>query len=314
MTVAIGASGIIGIALEAVEGTYVAPTKFIPIRSESLQWTQDTVWRRVIKGHADIEGAADGNGRVEGDIEMEVFTDILPYLLQAARMDTTKTGAAAPFTYTFKPNHNATPNKTLSILVERNGQRFGYTGCVISSLSMSVDNGLLVCTMSILGRDEAAQGAAVAAFDEEEVIGAGSYDIRVPAGAGSADLSIDSFTFSVENGAEPQYRLNPTSPGARFISYGERSVQLDVERDFENRTEYDEFKALTAKAVSIRAASDPTHYVDIQMRSAIIDSYEVGLSGQGDLIRASVSYMGIYDPVTTESFQLEVSTDEDLTI
>ena len=34
---AIGASGILGIAPEAISGTYVAPTKFIPFDSESLK-------------------------------------------------------------------------------------------------------------------------------------------------------------------------------------------------------------------------------------------------------------------------------------
>jgi hypothetical protein len=43
MALDIGASGEVGLAFEATVGTYVAPTKFIPVRNESLKRVQDTV-------------------------------------------------------------------------------------------------------------------------------------------------------------------------------------------------------------------------------------------------------------------------------
>jgi hypothetical protein len=314
--VGIGAAGIVGVALETTEGTYLAPQKFIPVRSESLNWVQETVWRRPIRGVADVVGAAEGNARVEGDIEFEVFTDVLPYFLYAARGTITKTDTVgvAPFTYTFKPSHAATPTKTMSVYVERHGEVFAYLGCVIGSMSFTVDEGILVCTMSVLGRDENTQTASVAAYNEEDFIGAGMYDIRVPAAAVAADLTIDTFTLEMQNNPEPQYRLNPTSAGARYISYGEREVTLELERDFNSRAELAEFKALTSKAISIRAARSASRYVDFQMRAAIVDSYEVNLSGQGDLVRAGISYQGIYSETDTESLQIEVMTGEDIIV
>jgi hypothetical protein len=314
--VAIGASGVVGIAIEAVEGTYQAPTKFIPIRRESLNWVQETVWRRPIKGVADIVGAADGNGRVEGDIEMEVFTDVMPYFLRASRGELVQvTTGIAPdevHTYTFTPNHAATPPATLTILVERNEQVFAYLGCVVGSMEITVDEGLLVCTMSILGRDEEEQAAAVPTWDEEAIIGAGAYDIRIPANAASSDESLDTFSFTIDNGAEPQYRLNPDSSGARYISYGERAVTMTVDRDFTDRAEFAEFRALTAKAISVLATAETDRSVKIDMYAMIIDSFELELSGQGDLVRGSIQYQGIYSDADTASFEIEVKTGEDL--
>jgi hypothetical protein len=49
MTVGIAACGSIGIALEDVPGVYAAPTKFFPVLSESLQYQQETIWRRPIR-------------------------------------------------------------------------------------------------------------------------------------------------------------------------------------------------------------------------------------------------------------------------
>ena len=117
-----GAGGLLGVALETVAGTYLAPTDFVPIKSESIHYMQETVWRRPIRQTASIYGSSDGNARVEGDISMEAYEDIVAVFLHAARTTVAKTGTASPgFTYTFKGTALAVPTKTMSITVVRNG-------------------------------------------------------------------------------------------------------------------------------------------------------------------------------------------------
>jgi hypothetical protein len=48
------------------------------------------------------------------------------------------------------------------------------------------------------------------------------------------------------------------------------------------------------------------------MPAAIKDTYEVGLSGQGDLIRASVAYNGVLDS-TGNAYTITVKTQQDIT-
>src|ERR1700712_2562342 len=122
-----GAQGFMGIALETTPGTYQAPTLYVPIESEGLNYMQDTVWRRPIRQSADIIGAVDGNSRVEGDISGEAFEDVVATFLRAARTTFTKAGTTPNFTYTIVGSPNAVPAKTLSITVIRNGIPFGYT-------------------------------------------------------------------------------------------------------------------------------------------------------------------------------------------
>ena len=314
MPAGIGAAGILGVAREATPGTYVAPEKFIPIRSESLAYAQETVFTRPIRGVADIVHAVPGNATVEGDIEFEVTHDNLPWFLYGMRGSVAKAGAG-PYTYTYTPGvmgQKSGADSHLSISVERNGEVFGYTKCVIGKLMITVDNGILVATASVLAQEEASQSALVPTWPTNAPYGAGQYVIEIPTATQVYD--VDTFEFTVDDSPEHQYRLRDNGRGAQYTKFGERTTELSVERDFEDRTDYDAFKALTAQAIHFRAESATGDHFDLVMHSAIKDTYEIGLSGQGDLVRASVTYQGIYNEAQSEPFVIECSSNtEDIT-
>jgi tail tube protein len=309
MTVGIGASGILGLALETTAGTYEAPTKYVPINNESLAWQQDTTWRRPIRQSAGVIGAVAGRGHVEGGIEMEALEDVIPYFLYAARTSIVKSGSSPNFTYTVTPTAAAVPTKTMSVTVVRNGVVFGYVGLVVSTFTFSVDNDMLQFNVELQGTLEDDESAPTPTWPTTIPFGHGQYTIQIP--TASQVFDCDGFEFTVENNAEVQYRLKNT-PGAQFVSYGERSVNLSTERDFESRTEYDAFKALTAQAITVIASKGANNSVQIDVPVAIKDSYEVGLSGQGDLLRASVAWQGVID-ASGEDYQIVVKTQEDIT-
>jgi len=307
-----GAGGFLGVALETTSGTYLAPTKFVPIQNESLKFIQETIYRRPIRASADVIGAVDGNARVEGDISMEAFEDIVALFLHAARTTVNKTGTAS-FTYTFKGAAIAVPAKTMSITVVRNGQVFGYTGCVVGGFGFSIQDGLLMFNTTILGRDEASQSLPSATWGsgiQALPYGAGKYKLEIPTSTQVFDT--DNFEFTVDDSAEAQYRLKDTGRGAQFVSFGERTVGLTVERDFENRTDYDAFKELTAQSITLTATKGANNSIGLVMGAAVKDTYEVGLSGQGDLIRAAVAYQAPIDG-SGDAYSIIVKTQLDIT-
>jgi hypothetical protein len=307
----IGGGGFLGVALETTPGTYVAPTKFVPINSESVQYMQETIWRRPIRQSVDIVGAVDGDVHVEGDIEMEAFEDVVALMLHAARTSVVKSGSSPNFTYAFKGSAAAVPSETLSITIVRNGEVFGYTGCVLSSFSFSIEDGQLMFNCSILGRDEAEQSAPTPTWATTQTpFGAGKYSIEIPTATPVTDT--DNFEFEVDDNGEPQFRLKNTGRGAQFIAYGERDVTMSVERDFENRDDYDAFKALTAQSITLTASKGANNSISLLMPASIKDEYELGLEGQGDLIRASVSYNAVID-ATGNAYTITVKTQEDIT-
>ena len=292
-----------------VPGTYTAPTKFFPIMSESLQHQQATNFRRPIRKTADIVGAVAGDVHTEGDIEMEALEDVVIWFLYATRSAIIKTGTTN-YSYACTPTPAAIPTRTLSITVERNGVIFGYTGCVVGSFKFSVDNGTLMFSVSVVGQDEATQSLPTPSFSTTVPFGAGQYNIQVPTATQVFDM--DTFEWTCEDNATPQFRMKDTGRGAQFINFGERNLSLSCERDFLNKTDYDLYKALTSQSITLVASKGANNSITLLNAVAFKDSYELNLSGQGDLIRATINYQLAIDG-SGNSYNITVKTQENIT-
>lgn len=288
-------------------GTYTAPTKFFPFNTESLKFDQATVWRRPIRQSVDVVGAVPGNVHINGDVEMEAMEDIVVYFLLASRVSASKTGTTDKV-YTFDPTPNATPALSLSLTVVRNNEVFGYTGCVVSSFTFTPSDGLLMFNVSIIGSDETEQAAPSPVYTTTTPIGAGQYEVNI---ASTQVFDTDTFEFTINDNAEPQFRLKNTGRGAQYVKFGERESTITMERDFFNRDDYDAFKALTSQAIYIKGARSATNYIKAIAPVSIKNTYEVGLSGQGDLVRASIEYMNVID-ASGNSYTVEVGTQENI--
>jgi hypothetical protein len=287
---------------------YVAPTKYTPIINETLKYQQANVYRRPIRKSADVIGTVAGNSHTEGDIEMEALEDVLIYFLYASRTAIVKTGSGN-YSYAVTPTAAAIPLRTLSITVERNGVIFGYTGCVVGNFKFSITDGVLMFSVGIVGSDEATQSTPTPSFPTTVPYGAGQYSIELP--TATPVLDTDTFEWTCEDNAEAQFRLKSTGRAAQFISYGERNLSLTLERDFMTRTDYDLFKAVTAQSVTLTASKGANNSISLLTAAAIKDTYEVGLSGEGDLVRASLAYQIPIDG-SGNSYNITVKTQESI--
>jgi hypothetical protein len=305
----IGAAGIVGFAFEVTPGTYVAPAKYIPINSESLTYGGEPQYRRPIRATADVVWAVPGNVQVGGDIQMDFLDDVAPYFMYIARTSIVKSGSNPNFIYTITPTAAAIPARTASITVVRNGIVFGYTGCIVSSFRYTINDGVLGLAVTILGREEATQSAPTPTWPTSTPYGAGQYVIEVPTGTTVTDS--DQFEFSVEDNATPQFRLKNTGRGQAFNNYGERTTGLTIARDFLTKADYDAFKAVTSQSVTLTATKSANNNISMLIPAALKNSYEVGLSGQGDLLRANINYTGIQ--ATPAAYQIVIKTQEDIT-
>jgi hypothetical protein len=306
----IGAGGIMGVALETTAGTYVAPTKFIPFLSESLTFQEETQWRRPIRESADVIGAVAGDEHAEGDIEMEALEDCVIYFLYAARTSIIKTGTTN-LTYAVTGTSAAIPTETLSITIVRSGEVFAYTGVTVGSFKFNINNGMLQFGCSVVARQEATQSLPVPTWPTTVPFGAGQYIIEVPTGSTVEDT--DTFEWTVEDNAEPQFRLKNTGRGASFVSYGERDVTWTMARDFTSRADYDLFKSVTSQSVTLTATKGVNNSIAMLTPVSYKETYEVGLSGQGDLVRANIGYRGTING-SGNAYTLTLKTQEDVTV
>lgn len=311
MTVGLGAAGSLGFGFEALAavGTYVVPTKFIPIEEESLMFNQPITKRRPIQGVVDPVDSKLGAGHVEGSIKMAAYHDSVPYFLYIARTGVTKTGAG-PYTYTCLGSHVAQGPYSASLTVVRNGVVFGYTGCYVTSQDWSVEEGILMVEFGILGFDETTQSAPSESYDSlGNEFQAGQYTIEY---ADTATATIDTIGISIDDNGQAVDRLSSTS-GADLIHFGERTTTVSVDRDFEDRTEYDLFRATTPQKFEF-IADNSSETITIHIPQAVASGYEIPLSGQGALVRASIEYEADYDATLTSGYEIVVETDEDIVV
>lgn len=311
MPAGIGAGAYLAFCFETTMGTYLPPntagTVFVPIISESLHYVEDKYYSPQLRQSAVVADVKSGPYHVEGDIEMEVDVNYLPYFLYCTRHNIAKSGSG-PYTYDFTPSaagsastasSGAVP-RTASISVIRNGVGFGYGGCILNTMEFTIDAGILKCTFNVLGMSEQQPGAlGTPAWVASLLFGADSHSIYVAASGanptfGAADLTFNGFTFNANHNATAQNRINALR-AASYVSFGETECTYTTELDFMNRTEYDNFKSAATRAIKLESCiggSDftaATSAVKLQVNKSVYDTYEVGVGGIGDLIMANVT-------------------------
>lgn len=301
MAVGVGGAGAMGIALETVMGTYVAPTTWVPILSDGLNYTEDRYISPAIRGKTIASLVKQGFYHAEGDIDWEVDTALLPYFLYCMRLTIVKTGAG-PYNYSATLASGASSGigganatqKTMSITMIRNGKVFKYVGCVVPSYNFRVEDGVLKSNMTVMGLGETGVNADTApsqTFAARKMLGADAHTVSVDAAGISPAFAtpandFNGFTFSINDNGAAQNRIRPNRQ-ASYISFGETEATLATQLDFQDRSEMDNFIATTGKAiklVSVNAAASDR--VQLIAYNAIYTTYGVQLTSIGDIVMA----------------------------
>ena len=312
MPAGLGGGGYLAIKLEAVLGTYLHPgtagTVFVPILEESLAYQEDKYYSGQIRQSTIASEVKSSYYSVQGDVTWEVDPAFLPYFMHCSRHTIAKTGAG-PFEYTYTPSNAGSAStaasgnvaRSASITVFRNGIGFGYAGCNVSQWAFTIEDGVLRCTMTILGMSEvdATSNPGTPTWAAANLFGADAHQVFIAAAAasptfGAADVNHNGFTFTANYNAEAQNRIR-NDRSASYISFGETEATYETELDFLNRTEFDNFKNATKRAVRLLSANGgetfaaATSAVEITINNSTYDAYELGLAGMGELIMAGVT-------------------------
>jgi len=305
----IGAGGIIGVGFETTVGTYAPPTKYVPILNETLELKESNHYRRPIRQTAGQVGVVAGDFDVEGTITMEALEDTCLYFTECSRAVGIKSGTTPNFIYTYTPTSVAVAPKTMSITIVRNGIVFAYTGCMTSKQTFSVNNNILEYAVDIIGLNEATQTAPTAVWPTSVPYGPGSWSVQIPSLTQVFDM--DTFSLSIDDAGAAMYRLKNTR-GAQFAAYGERTVQMTASRDFMDKVDYTAFQQVTGQKLTIAVTNGTNNGISFDVFQGIKDVYQVPLSGQGDLVRASITYNSVLDNTGSE-YDIIYKTQEIIT-
>lgn len=308
----IAGNGAVWVGLETTYGTPVDPTAsgvgvWVPIISETLAYTEDKYFTPQIRNSAISSDVEQAPYHIAGDIVLEVDPNYMPYFLYASRHTVTKTGTG-PYIYSAAPtNIGATypggSAKGLSIAVVRNHIGFLYSGCVVGQWAFTIENGVLRCTLSIMGLAEddttVADPTSSESWVDADLFGAGAHSVYVDAEGltpafTTADGTFNGFTFTANYNATPQNRLTPQR-SATYVAYGETEANYDTELDFTSKAEYNNMKDNTLRSLKFESikggadwASATRGFRVITYRTAY-NTYETNLSAIGDLLMARVN-------------------------
>lgn len=310
----IGGAGAVYVGIESAYGTPNDPAAagvgtWVPVLNESLVYTEpNRYYSEQIRQEAIHSDVKQSYYHVEGDIVMEVDAHFMPYFLTASRTTVVKTGAG-PYTYTVTPSKKGSTYpggtaKGISIGIIRNGVGFLYVGCVVNQFAFTVEDGVLRCTLSILGLKEQSfvAGSATPAWIAPSLFGADAHAVYVdtsgltPAFA-APDATFNGYTNTINNNGEPQNRLT-RDRSASYIKYGITELSYDTELDFVSRAEYDNFVAANFRAIRFESIKPggtggtygaATEAFRITNYKTVYNTYEVDLGGMGDLVMARVN-------------------------
>lgn len=306
MPAGLSGSGWLGFAFETVKGTYVPPTLYIPILSESFRYVEDRYFSPQIREDTIVSDVKQGYYHIEGEFEMEVDVDFVVHLLFCTR----HTPSFATGVYTFVPSDAGSTStaasgmvqRTASITIERNNIEFGYSGCTLGSLRLWIDGGILKMGGTLIGEKDNVATGDTPTWSAPSLFGADATAISVGASGLAPSYSVvndfNGFEFEANFNGEAQNRIR-RDRSASYVAFGETELSLTTELDFINKTEYDAFVATTQKAIQLESLiggasfAAATEAFRLQIFRGVYETYDLGLSGLGDLIMAGVTMRGI---------------------
>lgn len=327
MTYGLGAGGALGVALEtsAAPGTWVTPAVSVPITNETLTYTEERYYSTAIRQQTVANDVRQGYYHIAGDISFEVDTRYMPYFLYGSRWGVSKT-VGPPAVYTFSPSSTATvpsTNRTLSITVLKNGAVFAYSGCQVTQMVFTITNGILMCTVSIIGTtDNSGQSYTPSFSSPPRILSAPCHNIYLVDGAtatgtitvGSPVLNFDGFTATINDNGAVQNRIN-ASRAAAFVSYGITDLQVTSSLDFLDKTEYTKFLSTSRKSMQLLSTGNTTgvtagHDIfQMDFYDMVYDVYNVELGSWESLIMAQATLRGVASGGTNPPADIIITSD-----
>src|SRR5215471_14237890 len=200
MPAGLSGAGWLGFAFESTAGTYVAPTVYIPIISESFRYVEDRYFSPQIRQATEVSDVKQGYYHIEGDFEMEADVNFIPYLLFCTR----HTPSFAAGVYTFVPSTAGSTStaasgmvqRTASITISRNNVEFGYSGCTLGTLRFFIDGGILKMGGTLIGYADNTAGTDTPTWSAPSLFGADASQIFLAASATSPTFTTADVTFN----------------------------------------------------------------------------------------------------------------------
>ena len=292
-----GFLGFVGIGKETTWGTVVAASDYFQIMSENITETIDRFAVRNAIGAFYEPDDMDGVHRVGGDLVMFGHPVSIGHLLKAAMNTVSGSAVLSGFLHTsrFVTVHSefadGVPSQPYTLEVYRDvSSSFRIAGAVCNRFALSLaPNQDLRATASWLGK-------AVTLLDKTTPSFPGSptapfaFDTASISLAGAGTAKIEAFNLTIDNMIDGIPALNLSTTIARMRRRDAQQVRFGGTLDFQNYSEYLDFKNQTERAIMLSVPRADSFQLVIDMPRAIYTAFPVGIPGRG---RLTVGFQGM---------------------
>lgn len=272
-----GMAAQLGVKAETTWGTFVAPTRFYPLISESLTEEIDRLESEgIIAGQRVLrsEQWAAGNVDVGGDIQTELYQQGMGALLKACFGAVATTGAG-PYTHTFTPGDLTDDH--LSVQVGKPDtagtvQPFSFYGMKVTDWELSIEaGGLVALTTSLVGKQLATSDSLATASYGTGAATPFTFKHATASVAGGA-ANVKKLTIKGSNGLDTDRRFIGSEYRAEPLEADLREYSGSVDLEFESLTQYNRFRNANEVAlvstISAGAAASLTTTMNVRFDGA----------------------------------------------
>lgn len=242
-----GMAAQLGVKAETTWGTFVAPTRFYPLISESLTEEIDRLESEgIIAGQRVLrsEQWAAGNVDVGGDIQTELYQQGMGALLKACFGAVATTGAG-PYTHTFTPGDLTDDHLSVQVGkpdVAGTVQPFSFYGMKVTDWELSIEaGGLVMLTTSLVGKQLATSDALATASYGTGAATPFTFRHATASVAGGA-ANVKKLTIKGSNGLDTDRRFIGSEYRAEPLEADLREYGGTVDLEFESLTQYNRFR------------------------------------------------------------------------
>lgn len=242
-----GLAAQLGVKAETTWGTFVAPTRFYPLISESLTEEIARLESEGIIAGARVlrsEQWAAGNVDVGGDIQTELYQQGMGALLKAC-FGAVSTSGAGPYTHTFTPGDLTDDHLSVQVGkpdVAGTVQPFSFVGMKVTDWELAMEaGGLVTLSTSLVGKSLAtSESLATASFGTGAATPFTFKHASATIAGGAANVK--KLTIKGSNGLDGDRRFIGSEYLAEPLEADLREYSGTVDLEFENLTQYNRFR------------------------------------------------------------------------
>lgn len=224
------------LGIASTYGTAATPTVQLEYLSTTLKEGHTVKQSEALVGGVTSPYFRILGSKVEGDVVFEVHPDKLGEVLACSLgAEAAVTSGTDYETHTFTPVKGGTSLKSMSAVVDKKADIFGFDGLKVDSLHLECDpSSVLQATMSFIGKLEATDPSLVADLDASSFVPYAFNDLTVFVGAAGTEaatplLEVTKMAFDYKNNLENDLYVADGTGHMAEIDYQKRDITADID-------------------------------------------------------------------------------------